>query len=76
VRGTSDGIVICKSYTRIEDRSFNGGIMILTPTQYLLLSKRSQPKLVILEFSMDVTGPHKFASLKKYFVLETRNKKW
>jgi hypothetical protein len=30
--------------------------MILAPIQYLLLSKRSQPKSVISEFTMDVTG--------------------
>lgn len=56
MRGTSDGIVICKSYKCIDNRSFNDGIMNLAPTQYLLLSKRSQPKLVISEFATDVTG--------------------
>jgi hypothetical protein len=30
--------------------------MTLAPTQYLLLSKRSQPQLVISEFAMHVTG--------------------
>jgi len=30
--------------------------MTLAPTQYLLLSKRSQPKLVISEFAMHVNG--------------------
>ena len=54
VRGTSDGIVICKSYKCIDNRSFNDGIMILAPTQYLLLSKRSQRKLVISD-SLGIT---------------------
>jgi hypothetical protein len=85
VRGTSDGTVIYKSHKCIHNRSFNDGIMILASTQYLLLSKRSQPKLVLSEFAMDVTGlwevrinlrPLKSISDSKQATKSGRNQIW
>lgn len=41
VRGTSESIVICRSYKCTDNRNFNDGIMILAPTQYLLLTLKT-----------------------------------